>query len=56
MRGIFISIFLILTFFCHPAMGMTAGDWFNNAKALWDENGGKIYRPRKGNSIFKQCC
>lgn len=40
MRKIIISIFLVLTFFCSPAMSSTAMDWFNKAQALWD---GKQY-------------
>src|SRR5208337_5328600 len=47
MRKIIISIFLILTFLCLGAMGITAADWFNNAKALWDEDGGKFTDPAK---------
>jgi tetratricopeptide (TPR) repeat protein len=47
MRRVFVSIFLILTFLCLGAMAITAADWFNNAKALWDENGGKFTDPAK---------
>jgi hypothetical protein len=37
MRNIIVSIFLVLTFLCSPAMSETAADWFNKALALWDE-------------------
>ena len=47
MRKIIVSIFLVLTFLCSPAMSITAADWFNNAKALWDEDGGKFTEPKK---------
>lgn len=45
MRKIIISIFLVLTFFCSPAMSITAADLFNSAQALWD--GEKYTAPRK---------
>ncbi|MBN1365998.1 MAG: tetratricopeptide repeat protein [Syntrophaceae bacterium] len=44
---IIVSIFLVLTFFYSPAMSTTAMDWFNHAKALWDEEGGKFTDPQK---------
>jgi len=47
MQRIIVSIFLVLTFFCFPAISATAVDWFNNAKALWDEDGGKFTDPQK---------
>jgi tetratricopeptide (TPR) repeat protein len=47
MRKIIVSIFLVLTFLCSPAMSITAEDWFNNAKALWDEKEGKFTDPPK---------
>jgi tetratricopeptide (TPR) repeat protein len=34
MRKIIISIFLVLTFLCSPAMSLTAIDWLNKADAL----------------------
>lgn len=40
MHKIIVSIFLVLTFLCSPAMGETAADWFNKAIALSD---GKKY-------------
>jgi tetratricopeptide (TPR) repeat protein len=36
MRKIIVSIFLVLTFLCSPAMSETAVDWFNKAIALSD--------------------
>jgi Flp pilus assembly protein TadD, contains TPR repeats len=47
MRKIIVSIFLVLTFLCSPAMSITAADWFNNAKALWNEDEGKFTDPQK---------
>ncbi|MDD5525227.1 MAG: tetratricopeptide repeat protein [Smithella sp.] len=45
MRNIVISIFLVLTFLCSPAMSETAADWFNKAIALSD--GKKFTDPHK---------
>jgi len=45
MRNIVISIFLVLTFLCSPAMSETAVDWFNKAIALSD--GKKFTDPHK---------
>jgi len=45
MRKIIISIFLILTLHCAPAMSETAADWFNKANAL--SNGKKYTDPIK---------
>jgi tetratricopeptide (TPR) repeat protein len=47
MRKIIVSIFLVLTFFCSPAMSITAADWLNHAQALWYEEGGKFTDPKK---------
>ena len=47
MRKIIIPIFLVLTFLCSTTMSITAEDWFNNAKALLDEDGGKFADPQK---------
>ena len=47
MRKIIVSIFLVLTFLCCPAMSETAVDWFDKANALWDEDGGKFTDPKK---------
>ena len=57
MRKIIISIFLILTFLCSQAMSITAADWFNDAKALWNEDVGKFTDPQKAieylNNVIK---
>jgi len=45
MRKIIVSIFLVLTFLCCPAMSETAVDWFDKANALGD--GGKFTDPKK---------
>jgi len=45
MRKIIISILLVLTFLCSPAMSETAEDWFKKAVALWD--GEKYTAPQK---------
>ena len=45
MRKFVISIFLVLTFLCSPAMSETAADWFNKAIALSD--GKKFTDPHK---------
>jgi tetratricopeptide (TPR) repeat protein len=45
MRKIIISIFLILTFLCSTAMGITAVDWDKKANKLW--NGEKFTNPKK---------
>jgi tetratricopeptide (TPR) repeat protein len=47
MRKIIVSIFLVLTFLCSPAMGETAADWFDKANALWDEQGRKFADSKK---------
>jgi len=49
MRKIIVSIFLVLTLLCFPAMGEKAVDWFYKANALSD--GKKIYRPDKAMNI-----
>lgn len=45
MRKIIISVFLVLTFLCSPAMSVTAEDWINKVNALWD--GKKYTNPKK---------
>ncbi|MGD0022699.1 MAG: tetratricopeptide repeat protein [Smithellaceae bacterium] len=45
MRKIIVSIFLVLTFLCSPAMSEMAVDWFNKAAALYVE--GKFTDPKK---------
>jgi tetratricopeptide (TPR) repeat protein len=47
MRKIIVSIFLVLTFLCSPAMGEMAADWFDKANALWDEQGRKFADSKK---------
>jgi tetratricopeptide (TPR) repeat protein len=47
MRKIIVSIFLVLTFLCSPAMSETAAEWFDRANALSDEAGGKCTDPKK---------
>ena len=45
MYKIIIPLFLVLTFFCSPAMSATAEDWSNKANTLWD--GKKYTDPKK---------
>ena len=45
MRKIIVSVILVLTFLCSPAMGETAMDWFRKADALSD--GRKYTDPQK---------
>jgi tetratricopeptide (TPR) repeat protein len=48
MRKIIISIFLVLTFLCSPAMSETAMDWVHKATALWKPNGETTFtNPKK---------
>ena len=45
MQRVIVSIFLILTFLCSPAISETAADWFMKADELWD--GKKFSDPKK---------
>jgi len=46
-REAIISVFLVLTLFCLPAMSITAADWFNQAQALWSDDRGKFADSKK---------
>ena len=55
MRKIIVSIFLVITFLCSPAISATAEDWGKKVNALWD--GKKYTNPKKAieylNNVIK---
>ncbi len=53
-RKIYVSVLLVLIFFCRTALSMTAQECFLNAQALWNEGTGKFTDPQKAIDYLNQ--
>lgn len=53
-RNVFMSVLLVLFYFCRPALSMTAQECFLNAQVLWNEGTGKFTDPQKAIDYLNQ--